>query len=505
MNGQNAITGIDKAQRGLAILLFLSVAVLLGVFCTLGYETLQLKWWYYVIAGLVLIAVGSIIGNWRLYSVCLLVLSIPLHIDFLIYQKWPGDGVIFTAVDGCMVALMFIWLVDLISGKRNRITVEWRMFLPLVAMVLTAIVSIIGSFSKTETVYEVIHCFKLAALFVIMSNSVREKREIRVVVSCLVVSMVVASISLLVSRWFGVRLTAVGIAGGIAEYRSAIRTGGIAGNANSAAQFIAPLLLVCAAFCIGLRGHLVGILAGVVAFLVGLAALVATLSRGGWVSFLCGFLVLCTLAMSKNGIKRVFIAILVIASILPLLAMRSAVKTRLTEYDPEFATVNARITLMKQASLMSSQNLAFGVGAGNYRMVMGDYPLPDEKSFWHWQVHNAYLLKLAECGIGGLLAFLWLLCSFGMCAKRCLNSNEDTTRALGLAGICFLATLCVHMVAEWWDPRAPYALAFVVLLALLAVARPKRPAPGLMPQRSAKGVANHHGENLCATADNRVC
>jgi len=71
----------------------------------------------------------------------------------------------------------------------------------------------------------------------------------------------------------------------------------------------------------------------------------------------------------------------------------------------EAKSINERQEQVVEAKTIIKDNLYFGVGIGNYSLVLKDY-YPDKDIYELQPVHNSFLLLMAEIGIFGFIAFL---------------------------------------------------------------------------------------------------
>ncbi len=146
-------------------------------------------------------------------------------------------------------------------------------------------------------------------------------------------------------------------------------------------------------------------------------ALTLTLSRGGWLSFLAGTLVLAAIAVRKRtmdlqrallfaGLLALFFA--TVATLFPATLLRITA--------PDGHSTEARLAMMDQALLVIEHHPLLGVGFGAYNQAAQNI-LPESYALMPGAfrdallkgvVHNKYLLVASEHGLIGLLLFLFL-------------------------------------------------------------------------------------------------
>ncbi len=144
--------------------------------------------------------------------------------------------------------------------------------------------------------------------------------------------------------------------------------------------------------------------------LLGLSALILTLSRRGWIGFLVSIIFLFFLGLRTkliNSRKIVFISVL---SMFILLIMTpvfyKVVHTSL--YTDDYGAAYSRIPLMKVAINVIKANPIIGVGINNYSRIMHHYDSTRIGISFEFKgsVHNIYLLIAYELGIVELILFL---------------------------------------------------------------------------------------------------
>ncbi|MSR78475.1 MAG: glycosyltransferase [Candidatus Omnitrophica bacterium] len=96
--------------------------------------------------------------------------------------------------------------------------------------------------------------------------------------------------------------------------------------------------------------------------------------------------------------------------------------------------IQERMTLWKQAWMISKEHLWIGAGPNTYNEMVSRYPIPGHKVTPY--AHNSYLQTLAELGIVGTLPLMWIL--IGMifvCWKTLRISTEKDFSSAVLLGL----------------------------------------------------------------------
>lgn len=176
-------------------------------------------------------------------------------------------------------------------------------------------------------------------------------------------------------------------------------------------------------------------------------ALVATLSRGGWIATAVAMMFLALVAARRRLIRRQWLGGAAVALVV-LLAVTAiaypAAYLRLVESDARSS--EGRVLMMDQALLIGNRNPVLGVGMGGYhRAAKANRPesfgaanevLRDALITHLGVVHNKYLLVYAEHGLVGvalLLVLLWKSVRLFFGVRR-WNDRAQELVGLGLAG-----------------------------------------------------------------------
>ena len=158
-----------------------------------------------------------------------------------------------------------------------------------------------------------------------------------------------------------------------------------------------------------------------------------------------------------------------------------ALTTLTTSFSPGDA--RGRLTVWRHTLEMVVDHPLLGVGLGSWQYV---YPLYDRGDWITDNVapqrpHNDLLWMLAETGVLGLGAYLWLLCTLGTGVWNALKHHASSTKTLWMFGIAlgllaFVGHSCFSFPRERIAPSAMFWLGSGVLLRLAAEQRPRLPA-----------------------------
>ena len=221
-----------------------------------------------------------------------------------------------------------------------------------------------------------------------------------------------------------------------------------------------------------------------------LTCLLLTYSKGGWVAFAFGSGLFCVL-LGKGLLRRharVAIGVAVAAAVL-VGALFAAGAVRVQVFRDAAGSFDVRVGYWRGAAAMAKDNLLGGVGLGTFGAHYPRYRWPQARV--SQQAHNDYLQVLAELGIFGLAAFVWL---WATCLRRALGGRQESVggesspRRVGyVAGILAFALSSAVMATftvSGWDTKAWWNVALVLglgaawLLFFAALGRGERAEPG---------------------------
>jgi len=211
----------------------------------------------------------------------------------------------------------------------------------------------------------------------------------------------------------------------------------------------------------------------IIILLLCLTGLVMTQSRGSYIGFIAGALLVIWLYF-KSILKFIITTITISVVSLPLIFFTNLHERFIKMLD--FTDINnyaivARIGLWKKALYLFKQSPIFGVGFGrfndiNYNINTYGYTLTrlDEfvgvpKIFYTYQAanfdyssahaHNSYLQFLAETGVIGLglILFFWVLC-YRIILKAYNYTNNEFSKKVYLSGLGSIVVLFAMSFTE---------------------------------------------------------
>jgi O-antigen ligase len=201
-------------------------------------------------------------------------------------------------------------------------------------------------------------------------------------------------------------------------------------------------------------------------WLVMLAGLVATYTRGAWLGFAAGALAL--LPTVRRG--RLLVVAGLAGLVVLLLAGSPGLRQRLLSMgDPEEATIKERAYMWRSGWAMAREHPALGLGPGGIKREYWRYARPEAIKHRTGHVHNTPLQILVERGALGLLAWLWIWAAFYRRAiglLRRLPAERAEARALVAGSVAAVTGFLVAGLSEYNFGDSEVVLVAWALMAL---------------------------------------
>ena len=383
----------------------------------------SLTWFAAVFAGGGILALGLAVGTLRRVLLVALAFLLPFYIHKGLFVRTDQVGEVASlqvaVVDVVVLLLAFLWLADMAVDRRLKVYLYPAVTVPLAVWLLMSAFSIPGAPDPQAGLFQLKHIVMLVVTCLVVANQVRDERDSRGILAALILGLfcqsTVSFYQALTGRSLG--LAFLGETSTVVEFAldvgQVVRTKGLFGHPNSFAVYLEMVLPLAFVGLFAARGALGKALAGLV-WGLGVAAMVLTLSRGGWLGFAFGLAVVAFFLVRRRAVRfaRGVVPAVVLLLVLLLVAASGTtglVSSRLRSGD-EGALVS-RFPLMRGAVAMIADHPVRGVGLGNYGLLTPEYNLDE---FRRWgpkasHVHNIFLAIGAEVGLVGLAAFVWAL------------------------------------------------------------------------------------------------
>jgi O-antigen ligase len=210
--------------------------------------------------------------------------------------------------------------------------------------------------------------------------------------------------------------------------------------------------------------------------LVMLGGLVATYTRGAWIGFAAGVLVVA--ATVRRGRWLLLVGLVLLASA-ALVAPRELRHRFLSMADPEEAGVRERVYMWRSGLAMWRERPVLGVGPGGVKREYPRYALPEAIKKGTSHVHSTPLQILVERGVLGLAAWLAIWAAFfTRCIGRLRRLPREAVvpRALVVGSLAALAGFLVAGLSEYNFGDSEVVMVAWALMALpWATGQPQEP------------------------------
>jgi O-antigen ligase len=227
-------------------------------------------------------------------------------------------------------------------------------------------------------------------------------------------------------------------------------------------EFTVPLLL--ALVLIGLRAryrHLIGTALWVgmtIATAVGIAIVMLTQSRGGWLGLGAAMVVLLWVFPLRLRLLAVGAGVV----LLGLVLLTPPGQSQKDRFQSSFSTDEPILTALVDTASTGREGLwgaaigmledepVTGMGAGEF-----DYHYRQYTTEWYQRVplgqaHNGYLHMAAQAGIPGVATFIgWLLAMVMSLVATVKQAREPVSRALALGALAVVVAFGVHSVVDY--------------------------------------------------------
>ncbi len=440
--GQSNSVGL----RHIIMALFMSLMIVV-------LSELSMTWLVLLFMGLGFVAAVLWSGNAKDFLFIGMMLTSSIDINKALIAKGgvyvPGLSI--TLMDIFFLPLLGIWLVEKMVLNRQRIRWNKMYLLPLL-YVLWCWFTIGHAEDKLSSILMCINYTRYLLIFVLIADFIQRPKQLRLALfglgGAIALHLVLVILQIATGGAFEIQGTKTATMGTKLVFENAggmhiFRPSGFMGHPNMLADylvFVLPLLFTLAVLGVKRIGRPVWF--GVVLFFIlGVATIVVTLSRGGWISFAFAIFFVLGFGYMRGIVTAQLISRLAVLGIVGMICVVIAFPAallRITESDQR--STESRFVMMDHASLVIKRNFLTGVGISGYREAAKDN-IP--KSFavlspWYQEellkgvVHNKYLLTMAELGLIGIVIFVLMLISFFTAVIRFKYWTDPVYFAVGL-------------------------------------------------------------------------
>jgi putative inorganic carbon (HCO3(-)) transporter len=462
-----------------------------------------------IVAAFGLVVALVVSGNPRLFSLWCLLLVAPLGIKKAFLPNPHMGGASGITIDGADIFLAILLLFILRDVNAGRWTLRFAR--PVVicwgVMIALGLLDILFGPMRSLAILEVVRMLKCYLLFFVIINEIVRAQQFMHAVAAICCGIVMQGVITII-QWFykaNLHLQFLGEPAAVATttatkgvYLGTVdiyRAGGLFEHPNLLAGYLAILLPICIALLFSRISPLAkAALAAVV--VLGLVALVITLSRSGWISFAAGFVVLFLFSMlhQRLRLRYVLARVLVIIGLVAALSLASGdIVRRFTASDP--GAVQFRWDMIYAAFDMVMDRPVLGVGLNTFVAHFPQYANPPGREAVNakygdlWPVvHNSYLVTWSEQGTIGFALLIGLYgCVLWTGLRTARYMLDDRLFALNLGACCGVVAIMVDGLSSFFiDESASERVFFMVVGLIFALNywteanRPRarvRPAP----------------------------
>lgn len=301
---------------------------------------------------------------------------------------------------------------------RQRPLIVGPLFIPTCIYLGIGVVSSLANWRPTSMVSLIQMGMYLVIAVMIFTSLAKSAEDFRFALICLVCVGAVLATAVIVTR---------------SGYVLNLHKNGVGGS-------LATTVIVCAELWFGARTHKQRwVFGGLLALLS--AGLFFSLSRGGWLGAMCGITLLLLLRREFAMLVRLGVFMVpLIAVCWALLPEQS--KNYATGFDTENLNIQLRFVSMNFAKSLFETSPVLGVGVGLRK---------------EYDATNVFMLTLAETGLLGMAAFLYLHVAVALMVwrgRRFLRRNDMLFTALALGGALVLSKFIHGMVDHYWSRGA---------------------------------------------------
>jgi O-antigen ligase len=414
-----------------------------------------------ILGSAALIAALYLCGNPRLLALWGFGLTLPFDLSKRLgpyIEKMGGETAFRIEISDVFLALLTAFLIqDVWTGRRTRLLIPKITWIWLAIFALGLISLAQGPFRLTVA-HELARMLKVLVLFLVLANELQTPHRILHCCGGILLGTLVQSVAgitqFFLRKHFGLDLLGETGAGTLKQLADeslrterAFRAGAFMNHPNIFGCFLAiviPLAVVLVLGHTSLRYKLYALLcAG-----LGTAALIATMSRSGWLSCAVSLTTAVILMILHQGSRqRSLLALLAATAVLAVIGAFFADRIMTRLFESKEGAMRSRYEYIRTATRMIERKPVLGWGLNTY--VWHAYAFTTEgaraarERYKQWlpPVHNIYYLWTAELGLTGLFIHLWLFAAILWSSVRNFPVRHPLLFAINLA--CFAGMLAI--------------------------------------------------------------
>jgi O-antigen ligase len=338
---------------------------------------------------------------------------------------------------------------------------------PILILLILSILSTVFSFHTYTSIWSFILLCNYVIIFYLIIYTVRTRSQLRQLVYLIIVSAALISIIGLLKNFCGNPFPWWDYT----DFQTAPdRLSSTFGNADHLSGYMEMTLpLLLGLFSTGFRGMKL-VLVIVLAVLL-FAALMLSLSRGGWSGAVTG-LFFMSIALLFNGYfqsKKLVITLVCGFFVVAFIVLSSTTvvkRIRTFEEMGNIPNLNARITVWGGIVEMIKDHPLHGTGPGTFATVFTQYQPPGLLSRY-FAGHNDYLQVTAETGLALVPVMAWMMITFFVKGFKKLNNPSRLVRGTTLGAMSGVTAILIHSIFDFNLHIPANAILFTVLAAIV--------------------------------------
>lgn len=370
------------------------------------------------------------------------------------------------------------WLLK-VTVVGTRINVRQQLFLPLMALFLVSVVSLVNATNLEAGLRDVYRLSIYILLYFMVVEILTDQDRWQLIAGCMVLGGVLTCLVGFYQFIYPESFAFWSVGGNFIA---------LIGNRIYVGAYLLTLIpLAITLYLLG-KTRIQRVTWGIAIALLNVG-IVLTRSRAAWLGLASGLCLMVFLiyrhqvlqaALCKAGqAKHIFVVLAILVSSWGmgcLLFTRGAPapsQTSLFAASLDTGSLQARVRFWRESLNMIRANPLLGVGAGNFTFVFLRYadfpqqPVIQNKLLEH--PHNEYVNLAAELGVLGLLTFAWLLFRIARTGRQALHQAATGGEALRLWGLlACLASVAINGFFFYPLHEPSSTLNVFLLLALLA-------------------------------------
>lgn len=377
------------------------------------------------------------------YQPALALTAVVLSLPFVLKsQIEPRDLVVPVAA---LAELAVIWLARQVRPQ-TRAWLASPADVPVAVFATATGLSLLGFGGFLEQqLLGVVEALTGFAVFFLATQSLRSRAQVSLVVAGFVAAGLLQATG-----------TAVRVLTGVQQVSEASRVTGWLADPNHFAGFLVLVIPLVVAVGIALEPRWLTIPTGLVTLALVLA-LLATLSRSGWLGLLAGMLVLSALLPGRRvrllAVTAAIIGVVLLAGLAVPIAARFAPHS-----TGPLEMLASRMRVWTVALTLFSQHPVFGIGLGNFAHY---YPAYQTYPVGVLHAHNIVLNMAVERGLLGLAGFLAVCVALASALIRSWRrATTPLDRAIAAGMMAAFGAYFVHSMLDVSYYDYPALLAF---------------------------------------------